>query len=85
VDSRAGLDDVGKRKFLTLPGLELQHLDLIARSQSQYRLRYPGSSAHWVPGTISPQVKRQGHELQHSPSRAQVMNDGAPGTSSCDT
>jgi hypothetical protein len=26
VDLRAGLDDVEKRKFLTLPGLELQHV-----------------------------------------------------------
>jgi hypothetical protein len=33
---RAGLDDVDKRTFLTLPGLEL-------RSQSLHRLHYPGS------------------------------------------
>jgi hypothetical protein len=26
VDPKAGLDDVGKRKFLTLPGLELDLL-----------------------------------------------------------
>jgi hypothetical protein len=39
---RASLDDVEKRKFLTLPGLELQPLGLPARSQSLYRLRYPG-------------------------------------------
>jgi hypothetical protein len=32
VDSRAGLDDVNKRKFFTLPGLELRHLGLPARS-----------------------------------------------------
>jgi hypothetical protein len=38
VGPRAGLDDVGKRKFLTLPGLEL--LPRLARSQSLYRLRY---------------------------------------------
>jgi hypothetical protein len=36
VGPRAGLDDVEKRKFLTLPGLELRLLSL-------YRLRYPGS------------------------------------------
>jgi hypothetical protein len=41
VDPRAGLDGVEKRKFLPLPGLELWPLD---RSQSLYRLRYPGSS-----------------------------------------
>jgi hypothetical protein len=31
---RAGLDNVEKRKFLTLPGLELRLLGLPARSQS---------------------------------------------------
>jgi hypothetical protein len=43
VNPRAGLDDVEKRKFLTLPGLELRPLGRIARSQSLYRLGYPGS------------------------------------------
>jgi hypothetical protein len=43
VDPRAGLDDVKKRQFLTLPGLEPQPLSRPARSQSLYRLRYPGS------------------------------------------
>jgi hypothetical protein len=43
VDPRVGLDDVEKRKFLTLPGLELRNLGRPARSQSIYRLRYPGS------------------------------------------
>jgi hypothetical protein len=43
VDPRDGLDDVEKRKFLTIPGLELLPLGRPARSQSLYRLRYPGS------------------------------------------
>jgi hypothetical protein len=43
VDPRAGLDDVEKRKFLILLVLELRHLDHRSRSQSLYRLRYPGS------------------------------------------
>jgi hypothetical protein len=43
VDPRASLDDVEKRKFLTLPGLELRPLDRPARSQSLYRLSYIGS------------------------------------------
>jgi hypothetical protein len=43
VDPRVGLDDVEKRKFLTIPGLELRPLGRPARSQSLYRLRYPGS------------------------------------------
>jgi hypothetical protein len=41
VDPRAGLDDVKKRKFLTLPRLELRPLGRPARSQSLHRLRYP--------------------------------------------
>jgi hypothetical protein len=36
---RANLDDVEKRKFLTLPGLE--PLGRPTRSRSLYRLRYP--------------------------------------------
>jgi hypothetical protein len=43
VDPRAGLDDVEKWKFLPPPGLELRTLGGLARSQSLYRLRYPGS------------------------------------------
>jgi hypothetical protein len=39
VGPRADLDDV-KRKFLILPGLELQPLARQAHSQSLYRLRY---------------------------------------------
>jgi hypothetical protein len=40
---RAGLDNVEKIKFLTLPALELRPLGRLARKQSLYRLRYPGS------------------------------------------
>jgi hypothetical protein len=40
VDLRAGLDALEK----TLPGLGLRPLSCPARSQSLYRLRYPGSS-----------------------------------------
>jgi hypothetical protein len=49
VGPRTGLVDVEKRKFFTLPGLELRPLRLPARSQSPYRLRYPGSL--FKPGT----------------------------------
>jgi hypothetical protein len=49
VDPRAGLDDVEKRKFLTLPALELLPLGRPARSQSLYRLLYPGS--RFIPWT----------------------------------
>jgi hypothetical protein len=43
VGPRAGLDKVEKLKFLILPGVELRLLGCPARSQSLYRLRYPGS------------------------------------------
>jgi hypothetical protein len=46
LDPRASLDDVEKRKFLTLPGLELRHLGRPARSQSLYRLRSPGENRY---------------------------------------
>jgi hypothetical protein len=39
VNPRAGLDDMEKRKFLSLPGPEL---DPSGGSQSLFRLRYPG-------------------------------------------
>jgi hypothetical protein len=45
MDPRAGLDDVEKRKFSPLPGLELQSLRDAARDQLLYRLSYPGFSS----------------------------------------
>jgi hypothetical protein len=44
VDLTADLDDLEKRKFLTLPELELRPLSRPARSYSLYRLHHPGSS-----------------------------------------
>jgi hypothetical protein len=35
------MDDVEKKKFLTVPGLELRPFGRPARSQSVYGLRYP--------------------------------------------
>jgi hypothetical protein len=52
VDPRAGLGDLEKRKFLTVPGLELRDLGRPARSQSLYRLRYPGSNNYHSPSEI---------------------------------
>jgi hypothetical protein len=43
VGPTAGLDDVEKRKVLTLQGLEFEPLGRPARSQSLYELSYPGS------------------------------------------
>jgi hypothetical protein len=48
VGPRAGLDDVVKRTFFNLPGLELRPLGRPSRSQLLYRLRYPGSQKDWV-------------------------------------
>jgi hypothetical protein len=45
-DPRAGLDRMQKWKFLTLPGLELQPLFHLARSQLLYWLRYHGTLSH---------------------------------------
>jgi hypothetical protein len=45
VDPRAGLDDAEKRKFLTIPELELRPLGRPSRSKSLYGLRYPGFSS----------------------------------------
>jgi hypothetical protein len=46
VDPRAGLDDMEKRKFFTLPGLELRFLGPPPRSQSLYRLNTTQSRYH---------------------------------------
>jgi hypothetical protein len=43
VDPRAGLDYVDKRTFLPLLGRELGSLCHPTRSQSLYRMSYPGS------------------------------------------
>jgi hypothetical protein len=40
VAPRAGLDDLEKRKFLTLPELEIRPIVRSARRQSLYRLPY---------------------------------------------
>jgi hypothetical protein len=40
VGLRAGVDDVKKKKFLTLPGLELRPLGVPPPSQSLYRPHY---------------------------------------------
>jgi hypothetical protein len=45
VGLRAGLDDMENWKFLPPPGLELRSIGRPARSQSLYRLLYPGCDA----------------------------------------
>jgi hypothetical protein len=43
VNSRAGVDDVERRQILPVWRLELRSLGRPARSQSLYRLSYPGT------------------------------------------
>jgi hypothetical protein len=66
VDPGAGLDDLEKRKFLTLPGLELRPLGLPARRQSLYRLRYPGSDEKFILNLI-PKNAEKGYRLEDRP------------------
>jgi hypothetical protein len=47
VNSRASLDNMEKRKFLTLPGFELQPLGRPARSQSLYQLHSEYTYMHY--------------------------------------
>jgi hypothetical protein len=56
VHRRAGLDDLEKRKFLTLSGLELQPLRRPVRGQSLYRLHYPGSLGREVGSALKRRV-----------------------------
>jgi hypothetical protein len=49
VESRASLDDVEERKFLTPPGLELLSLGCPARSQSSDRPRKKVTLYIWFP------------------------------------
>jgi hypothetical protein len=56
----AGLDDVEKRKFLTLPRLELRPFGRPARSQSLYQLRYPDSCT--MHGRSDKCIQNFGHE-----------------------
>jgi hypothetical protein len=58
VDPRVGLYDVEKRKSLTLPGRELRPLGRPARSQSLYRLSYPGSRRCCTCRISSSQLRR---------------------------
>jgi hypothetical protein len=59
VDPSAGVDDLEKRKLLTLPGLELRPLSRPAHSQSLYRLCYRDTYSNtYVTFKVSCTVKR---------------------------
>jgi hypothetical protein len=66
VDPRACLDDVEKRKFFTLLGLELRPLGRSTHGQSLYRLRHCGS---WCRGNTSirqRQLPSRSFSIHHS-------------------
>jgi hypothetical protein len=44
VGPRAGVENVEKRNFFTLPGIELRSLGRPPLSRSLYGIRYPGSN-----------------------------------------
>jgi hypothetical protein len=73
VGPRAGLDEVKKTKFLTIPGLELRILGRVARSQSLYRLSYRGSPSHIVHKGKKRSKERKRHirESQNCPAKLQ--------------
>jgi hypothetical protein len=60
VGPRSGLDDVEKRKFLTLPGLEIRPFCLPGRNHSLYRLSYPGSLSDCRKLNVDPCVQFAG-------------------------
>jgi hypothetical protein len=52
VDPRDGLEDMEKRKFFALSGLELRSLGRPARCQSLYRLSYPGTYSDYMASNV---------------------------------
>jgi hypothetical protein len=71
--ARAGLDDVEKRQFLTLPGLELLSIGRPARSQSLYRLSYPGSKIQRVRPENAPRRTTHGFTLSLTPHYIHIL------------
>jgi hypothetical protein len=62
VEPRASLDDVEKRKYLTLPELELRPFGRPARNQSLYRLRYHlGGILHYIFSKLMKLMTGQGY------------------------
>jgi hypothetical protein len=57
VDPRVGLDDVDKRKFLTLRGHEHRPLGRPVRSQSLYLLSYRGSYSNGLQGVTCQKIE----------------------------
>jgi hypothetical protein len=76
VEPGTGLDDVKRRNILLLPGLELRPVCRLARSQSLYRLSYPGSS--FMPCTFIKFSAYLKHflvdEFQNSAARSTVQH-----------
>jgi hypothetical protein len=77
VDLRAGPDDLEKRKFLTLPVLELRPLGRPARSQLLYRLRYPGSREQGVEENIWTEERCKRRRLEVHSEELHNLNSSA--------
>jgi hypothetical protein len=73
----AVLDDLEKRKFLPLRGLELRHLSHPARSQSLYRLRYHGSNM--VADIAIIRLERHGIRLRRQRKMIGTKTEGRSG------
>jgi hypothetical protein len=76
VGPKAGLDDVEKRKFLTLPGLELQLLGPPARSQSLYRLP-PSAITHKILISLNAERAEVTSETSEGLMRSAQLGDGS--------
>jgi hypothetical protein len=72
VDPRAGPDVLGKRKFLTLPGLELRPLGHLP-----YRLRYPASSTNPVSNPKPPSIVNMTRQYEQSDPATVVIQLGS--------
>jgi hypothetical protein len=78
VSPRDGLDTVERRKFLTLPGLELRPLGRPTRSQSLYRLRYHPDidySTHLSVFLVRKEQKRMRRNNERRNKAKQIDND----------
>jgi hypothetical protein len=72
VDPRAGLDEV--EKILDPTGTQLRPLGRPARSQSLYRLRYPGLDSEEQTFTDNKDAKSRTHNANFIPNKNNTFN-----------
>jgi hypothetical protein len=79
MNPRAGLDDVEKKKCLTLPGLELRPLGRPPRSQTLYRPRFPGSEGFCtIVVDIMPEIISVAYHLHWSIAKSSLTWSSRP-------